>query len=75
MQLDYQARHKEILETITPADVLWICNILNRMSDKQWSDAFRAAAFPQEITDRYVRKIKSKIQEGLALKNQGSVKE
>jgi hypothetical protein len=69
VQFDYDARHKELLETITPADVVWICRILNRLTDKQWSDAFRAAAYPPDTADRYIRKIKSKIQEGLALES------
>lgn len=73
VQFDYQARHKELLATITPADVLWICGILNRISDQQWSDAFRSAAFPQETGARYIRKLKSKIQEGLAVNTMSSV--
>jgi len=72
VQFDYRGRHTELLETITPAEVLWICDILNRISDAQWSDAFRSAAYPQDTGDRYIRKIKSKIQEGLRLGSKGS---
>jgi hypothetical protein len=67
VQFDYQARHRELLANITPDDVLWVCRILDKISDRQWDDAFRAAAYSQEISDRYIRKLKSKIQEGLAL--------
>ena len=67
VQFDYQARHKELMEDLTPADVLWICQILNKISDTQWHDAFRSAAFPKETSDRYIRKLKLKIQEGAAL--------
>lgn len=67
VQFDYHARHRELLENIAPADVVWICRILDRISDKQWDDAFRGAAYPKETADRYIRKLKSKIQEGLAL--------
>jgi len=67
VQFDYQARHRELMENITPADVIWICRILDKMSDQQWDDAFRGAAFSKETSDRYIRKLKSKIQEGLAL--------
>ncbi len=67
MQFDYQARHRELLENITPADVVWLCSLLDKISDRQWDEAFRSAAYPKETADRYIRKLKSKIQEGLAL--------
>jgi hypothetical protein len=67
VQFDYHARHRELLENITPADVVWICRILASISDKQWDDAFSGAAYPKETADRYIRKLKSKIQEGLAV--------
>ena len=71
VQFDYHARHKELLENITPADVVWICRLFNRITDAQWADLFRGAAVPAEIGIRYTRTIKSKIQEGLALQSQG----
>ena len=71
VQFDYHARHKELLENITPADVVWICRLFNRITDAQWADLFRGAAVPEEIGIRYTRTIKSKIQEGLALQSQG----
>ncbi len=67
VQFDYHARHKELLENITPADVVWICRLFNRITEAQWADLFRGAAVPEEIGIRYTRQIKSKIQEGLAL--------
>lgn len=74
VQFDYHARHKELLENITPADVVWICRMFNRITDAQWADLFRGAAIPQEVGVRYSRKIKSKIQEGLALQSQGATR-
>lgn len=71
VQFDYHARHKELLENITPADVVWICRLFNRITDAQWTDLFRGAAVPEEIGIRYIRHLKSKIQEGLALQSQG----
>ena len=67
VQFDYHARHRELMADITPADVIWICSILDKISERQWNDAFRSAAYPRETSDRYIRKLKSKIQEGLAL--------
>lgn len=74
VQFDYHARHKELLENITPADVVWICRMFNRITDAQWADLFRGAAVPEEVGVRYARKIKSKIQEGLALQSQGATR-
>ena len=67
VQFDYQARHRELLEDITPADVVWVSQLFARITDKQWADAFLAAAMPDETSARYIRKIKSKIHEGLSL--------
>ena len=74
VQFDYHARHKELLENITPADVVWICRLFNRITDAQWADLYRGAAVPAEVGVRYTRKIKSKIQEGLALQSQGATR-
>ena len=67
VQFDYQARHRELLEDITPGDVAWICGLFARITDQQLADAFLAAEMPAETSERYIRKIKSKIQEGLSL--------
>jgi hypothetical protein len=68
VQFDYQARHKDLLEDITPADVVWISRLFARITDDQLAAAFGAAAMPGDVSERYIRKLKSKIQEGLSLK-------
>jgi hypothetical protein len=40
---------------------------LSRLSDRQWDDAFRAAAYTPEQTARYVAKIRAKIAQGLTM--------
>ena len=74
VQFDYHARHKELLSDITPADVVWICRLLSRITDRQWTDLFAGAAIADDIGVRYTRKIKEKIQEGLALQSQGATR-
>ena len=74
VQFDYHARHKDLLTDITPADVVWICRLFDRITDRQWADLFAGAAIAPEIGVRYTRKIKSKIQEGLALQSQGATR-
>ncbi|HJQ98440.1 MAG TPA: hypothetical protein VJ826_09000 [Candidatus Polarisedimenticolaceae bacterium] len=65
---DYHARHKKLLKTLKPDDVRWACRLLGRLSDRQLTDAFRGAGYPGDVGMRYVKKIRSKIDEGLALK-------
>lgn len=71
VQFDYHARHRELLADITTADVVWISQLFARLTDRQWADAFQAAAIPDEVSARYIRKLKSKVQEGLALRGHG----
>lgn len=71
VQFDYHARHRELLNDITTADVVWLSQLFARLTDRQWADAFQAAAMPDDISARYIRKLKSKVQEGLALRGHG----
>jgi hypothetical protein len=63
----YGGRHRGLLEPITPADVAWICERLDRLTDRQWEDAFRAAGYVEEARVRMLTTIERHINEGLAL--------
>ncbi|HEX6975497.1 MAG TPA: hypothetical protein VF147_13925 [Vicinamibacterales bacterium] len=67
--LDYRGRHKVLFENIRPADVRWICQQLDALTDTQWHDAFRSGGYPNSIADRFIARMKQKIHEGLALKD------
>jgi hypothetical protein len=67
VEFDYRGIHGSLLKTLTPRDVLWTCELMARLSDAQWVDAFRAAGYSDDQTRRYVAKIKAKINEGRAL--------
>ena len=69
VQFDYRGRHKVLFERISPADVRWICERLKRLTDDQWRDAFRAGGFAPALADRFIRRMKQKIDEGLTLKD------
>jgi hypothetical protein len=45
-----------------------MCERLQRLSDRQWRDAFRAANYSDETTARYVARIRQKITQGLELR-------
>lgn len=65
IQFAYTGRHQQLLAMVTPADVRWAATRLQRITDAQWRDIFRAANYADEIRDRYLRKIRQKIEEAL----------
>jgi hypothetical protein len=72
VQLDYRGPHADVLKRLSPADIVWGCELLDRLSDAQLDDAFRAAGYVPDIRQRYIAKIRSKIREGLALRASSS---
>jgi hypothetical protein len=67
VRFDWRGRHGVLLERITPEDVHWICGKLQRLSDRQWQDAFRAGGYAPQVAERFIRRFKQKIEEGLAV--------
>ena len=68
VQFEYKGRHKQLFEHITVDDVHWISARLAGLTDRQWSDAFRAGGYPSAIASRFIHRLKTKIAEGLALR-------
>jgi hypothetical protein len=68
VRFDYRGRHHVLFENITPEDVRWICTRLSRLTEEQWQDAFRAGGFARSDATRFIRRMKQKVAEGLALK-------
>ena len=68
VQFDYVGRHQELLSMIRPADVQWAAKLMTRFTDAQWRDAFRAANYSDGDAERYIRRVKEKIDDGLALR-------
>jgi hypothetical protein len=66
--LNYRGRHGEILDRLSVDDLIWACDLLNRLSDAQFDQAFTAAEYPPDVRRRYIKKVRDKIQEGLALR-------
>jgi hypothetical protein len=56
-------------EDITVDDVLWTCRRLDRLSDRQWRDAFRAAGYTDEEGAAFISQLRRKVAEGLALRD------
>ena len=67
INFDYKGINTRLVETVTVQDVVWTCRLLSRLSVQQWDDAFRAAAYEPAERQRFIAKLKSKIDQGLAL--------
>lgn len=73
VQFNYHGWHRELFDDrITPDEVRWACGLLAKLSDAQWRDAFRAGGFDAAVADRFIRRIKSKIDEGQRIGGAGS---
>jgi hypothetical protein len=64
---DYRGIHDGLVDTLTVGDVVWTCKLLARITDRQWRDAFRAAGYTDTEQQRFIAKLKAKVDEGLAL--------
>lgn len=67
LEFDYDGIYGHVVDTVRVADVVWTCRLLSRLSDRQWTDAFRAAGYAPDQAARFIAKLKTKIAEGLAL--------
>jgi hypothetical protein len=68
VEFDYRGVNQALVNTIKVADVVWACELFAQIPDSHWRAAFAAGHYPAADTDRYIRKIKEKIAQGLALK-------
>jgi hypothetical protein len=62
----YHGFHQELFrDRITVDDVRWACELLDGLDDGQWSDAFRAGGYQPAVADRFIRKLRATVAEGL----------
>jgi hypothetical protein len=61
VEFEYQGIDNALVDSVTRADLLWTCELLSRLTEAQWHDAFRAGGYAAEQRVRYVRKIQEKI--------------
>jgi hypothetical protein len=68
VQFAYNGWYKRLVEDrVTPEDVAWASNLLAQLSDRQWQDAFRAGGYEPAVANRYIRKLREKVEQGRAL--------
>jgi hypothetical protein len=64
VEFDYHGWHQELFHHISPDDVRWASALLGGLTDRQWTDAFRAGEYEPAIADRFIRRLHQKIAEG-----------
>ena len=68
VQFAYNGWYKNlVLDRITPEEVAWASKLLGRLSDKQWRDAFRAGGYEPAVANRFIAKLKEKVEQGQSL--------
>jgi hypothetical protein len=68
VEFGFRGRHQELLDQVRVEDVRWICERLQKLTDRQLHDAFKAGNYSDDVAARYVARIRQKINEGLALR-------
>lgn len=63
-----------VRDRITPDDVAWAADLLGRLSEQQWRDAFRAGNYEPQVANRFIRKLREKIQQGQAITSQAAAR-
>ena len=72
VKFEYHGWHQELVRgRITPEDVRWACDLLAGLTDSQWREAFLAGGYEPAVGDRFIRRLQSKIRDGLALVGTG----
>jgi len=68
VQFAYAGWYKKLVrDRITPEEVAWASELLGRLSEKQFSDAFRAGGYEPAVANRFIAKLREKIEQGRAL--------
>jgi hypothetical protein len=75
IEFAYDGRHQDLLAMIGPDDVRWAAREMSRLTDAQWRDAFRAGNYAPQPAERFIRRIKEKIADGLAVRVDRRVEE
>jgi hypothetical protein len=64
---DLGRAHRGLFDDIPVADLVWIAERLDRLSEQQWNDAFRAAGYEPALAARFIRKIRANVAAARAL--------
>jgi len=66
VEFDYHAIHGNLVRGhIRPEDVRWASEQLMMLTAQQWQDAFTAAGYSNDVSNRFIRRLHEKIDMGL----------
>jgi hypothetical protein len=69
----YHGVHGNLVDhRIRPDDVRWASRLLAELTDEQWQDAFRGAGYMPSVANRFIRKVRQKIEDGQRLRPETS---
>lgn len=69
VQFAYSGWYKNLVEDrITPGEVAWASELLGRLSERQFADAFRAGGYEPVVANRFIARLRQKIDEGRTLR-------
>jgi hypothetical protein len=64
----YSGWYKNLVrDRITADEVVWASELLGRLSEQQFADAFRAGGYEPAVAKRFIAKLREKIKQGRAL--------
>lgn len=63
VKLAYKGKSREVFKGFTTEDAKWLASLLKQLSNKQITDAFRAAGFSSSETNTYVKAVSNRILE------------
>ena len=64
VEFRYGGRHPELMRRISVEDLRWACELVGRLTEQQWQDAFRAGGYPADVARRFIHKLRGNIEEG-----------
>jgi hypothetical protein len=68
VQFAYHGWYKNLVrDRITADDVVWASELLGRLSEQQFADAFRAGGYEPSVANRFIAKLREKIEQGRGL--------
>lgn len=61
VDFEYRGLDNALVDHVRSADLRWTGDLVSRLSERQWLDAFQAGGYAADQSARYVRKIQEKI--------------
>jgi hypothetical protein len=61
VRFNYRGWHQELFKQIAPLDLAFAADLLEELTTRQWTDAFRAGGFPPAEANRFIAALHTRI--------------